>query len=315
MNMLGGIAVILGIIVVAGLIAYLGDRVGHQVGRKRLSLFGLRPRYTSTIVAVATGMMIALVVTLTALLASNYARAAFFHLSDINNRINELQSQADQLQRLARQGDVVVNRGDLLYDPFLKLEPTEAKAERLRSLSAFFDAVVKNVNKTLVPRGLKAFRGRAADPATQKKLEAFLADERVQALLAQGPILLIATADQNLFANDPIHFQFLPYADKRVFRKGQVTASVDVDGGSSPNSIRIAFTQVLGKTGDLAVKNGMPIYYSRPVPFLGADAVQKMVDEIRRGRGRYRVVATAMQDIVPSTGGIPLGIAVVRAGP
>jgi len=315
MNILGGVAVIFGITLIAGVIAYLGDRVGHQVGRKRLTLFGLRPRYTSTIVAVGTGMMIALAVTLTALLASNYARAAFFHLSEINTRINSLQAQADQVERLARQGDVVVNRGDLLYDPFLKVEPGQSREERLRNLSAFFDAVVKDVNKTLVPRGLKAFPGRANDPETQKKLALFLADERVQALLAQGPILLIATADQNLFANDPIHFQFLPYADKRVFRRGQTTGEVDVDGGSSVNAIRIAFTQVLARTGDLAVRNGMPVYYSRPVPFLGADAVQKIVDQVRRGRGRFRLVATAVQDIVPSTGGIPIAISVQHPAP
>ena len=52
------------VMAIAGGVAYVGDRVGHQVGRKRLTLFGIRPRYTSTIIAIATGMIIALVVTL-----------------------------------------------------------------------------------------------------------------------------------------------------------------------------------------------------------------------------------------------------------
>ena len=77
---MGGLLVVIIIIVMAGAIAYVGDRVGHQVGRKRLTLFGLRPKYTSTIVAVGTGMLIALIVTLGALAASSYVRTAFFRL-------------------------------------------------------------------------------------------------------------------------------------------------------------------------------------------------------------------------------------------
>ncbi|HMD02671.1 MAG TPA: DUF3084 domain-containing protein, partial [Candidatus Baltobacteraceae bacterium] len=60
MGAFGGSALILAIVLIAGSIAYVGDRVGHYVGRRRLSLFGLRPKYTSTIVAVGTGMVIAL---------------------------------------------------------------------------------------------------------------------------------------------------------------------------------------------------------------------------------------------------------------
>ena len=44
MGTVGGIAIVIGLTLIAGLIAYIGDRVGHQVGRKRLTLFGLRPK-------------------------------------------------------------------------------------------------------------------------------------------------------------------------------------------------------------------------------------------------------------------------------
>src|SRR5271155_5274155 len=103
MGVLGGIVLIIIIVMVAGLIAYIGDRVGHQVGRKRLTLFGLRPKYTSTIVAVGTGMLIAFVVTLVALFASNLVRTAFFRLGSVQARINELQSQALAMEKELQQ--------------------------------------------------------------------------------------------------------------------------------------------------------------------------------------------------------------------
>ena len=78
------------VMLIAGGVAYVGDRVGHQVGRRRLSLFGIRPRYTSTIIAIGTGMVIALVVTLVAIFASQQVKTAFFKLNSINQQITEL---------------------------------------------------------------------------------------------------------------------------------------------------------------------------------------------------------------------------------
>lgn len=49
------------ILALSGAIAYAGDRIGSFVGRKRLSLFGLRPRTTAIIVAVLSGMVITLI--------------------------------------------------------------------------------------------------------------------------------------------------------------------------------------------------------------------------------------------------------------
>ena len=41
-----GVLLIVVVIGLSGLIAYLGDRIGMKVGKRRISLFGLRPKYT-----------------------------------------------------------------------------------------------------------------------------------------------------------------------------------------------------------------------------------------------------------------------------
>ena len=91
------------VMVVAGTVAYVGDRVGHQVGRRRLSLFGIRPRYTSTIVAIATGVLIGLVVSLGAIFASQQVKTAFFKMNSINEQITELHRARLALCGAARQ--------------------------------------------------------------------------------------------------------------------------------------------------------------------------------------------------------------------
>ncbi|MBQ7630297.1 MAG: DUF3084 domain-containing protein, partial [Selenomonadaceae bacterium] len=44
-----GIYLIIVMIITGGAIAFIGDKLGTKIGKKRLSIFGLRPRHTSMI--------------------------------------------------------------------------------------------------------------------------------------------------------------------------------------------------------------------------------------------------------------------------
>lgn len=69
---------ILIIVAVSGLIAYIGDLVGRKMGRKRLSLLGLRPRHTAIVISVCVGMLIAALTLTTTFATSKRIRDAFF---------------------------------------------------------------------------------------------------------------------------------------------------------------------------------------------------------------------------------------------
>jgi len=111
-DVLTGIGFIVLIAALAGGIAYVGDRVGHQVGRKRLTLFGIRPRYTSTIVAIGTGVIIALIVTIGAIFASNEVKLAFFQMRTISDQIAQLKAQAAEANRKINDTQVVLPLGE-----------------------------------------------------------------------------------------------------------------------------------------------------------------------------------------------------------
>lgn len=53
------LALILAVLLLGGMIAALGDRLGTKVGKARLRLFNLRPRQTAVVVTVITGTLIA----------------------------------------------------------------------------------------------------------------------------------------------------------------------------------------------------------------------------------------------------------------
>ena len=53
-----GVLLIIVLVITGGCIAFIGDRLGSKIGKKRLSLFGLRPRHTSILVTILTGVTI-----------------------------------------------------------------------------------------------------------------------------------------------------------------------------------------------------------------------------------------------------------------
>lgn len=82
-----GFLIILIIVIFGGTVALLGDRVGMKVGKKRLSIFGLRPKYTSMIITVFTGFFIAGLTMLVLTWMSEYVRIALFELGNIRQEL------------------------------------------------------------------------------------------------------------------------------------------------------------------------------------------------------------------------------------
>ena len=54
----GYVLIVLAAVVLGGVIATVGDRLGSRVGKARLRLFNLRPRQTATVITIVTGGLI-----------------------------------------------------------------------------------------------------------------------------------------------------------------------------------------------------------------------------------------------------------------
>lgn len=98
-----GIIFILLMMALGGFAAYQGDRVGMAVGRKRLTIFGLRPKYTSRIITVLTGIIIVTITMVSVLLISHTARQSLFGLEELQREISSLSVQVSNLQEQQRQ--------------------------------------------------------------------------------------------------------------------------------------------------------------------------------------------------------------------
>lgn len=85
-----GLRLIIILAVVGGLIAFIGDKLGSKIGKKKLSVFGLRPYYTSVLMTVITGVLIAATTIIVMAISSDSARTAMFGMERLQDELSSL---------------------------------------------------------------------------------------------------------------------------------------------------------------------------------------------------------------------------------
>ena len=121
------------LVAVSGAIAYIGDVMGRRMGKRRLSLFGLRPRHTAIVVTTITGMIIAALTLATLLGLNHQVRWAMLKGQIILKRNAELRKDNERLN---------VTQGKLT----MRLASTE---KELRDTKTDLDAQVAQARKQL----------------------------------------------------------------------------------------------------------------------------------------------------------------------
>jgi uncharacterized protein (DUF3084 family) len=107
------------LVVMSGVIAFAGDRLGTWVGRRRLTLFGARPKLTGQIVGVAAGILIMLATLGVLSLAFRNATAVLLdaqrvaaELSSANARLRAFDAEIAQVERALDEAQEALGRAD-----------------------------------------------------------------------------------------------------------------------------------------------------------------------------------------------------------
>ena len=95
---MSGISLITVLVITGGVIAFIGDRLGTKIGKKRLSIFGLRPRHTSIIITIFTGIVITTLTFGVMAAASDNVRTALFGMEKLNRTMQETKNNLENTQ-------------------------------------------------------------------------------------------------------------------------------------------------------------------------------------------------------------------------
>lgn len=149
-----GIRLIIIMAIVGGFIAYLADKLGSKIGKKKMSVFGLRPKHTALLLTVASGVMISILSVLTVSISSESARTALFGMEKLQEELRSLNKEKDTARQSldeAKKNVLAQNEIIELLDKDIK-KSTEAKQAmefQLKDIQGKYDLArqeVKNLD-------------------------------------------------------------------------------------------------------------------------------------------------------------------------
>jgi len=215
--MLHGVLTVLAIVIIAGAIAYIGDRVGHQVGRRRMTLFGLRPKYTSTIFAVAFGMLIALLVVGIVSAFSYDARLALFSISKLNAQIDSMTRERDRLTQIMQEDPIVFRFREALTQPVI-IRSTEAQTRIEKELQILFVDVAKQY------RAVQGVRPYPEQPLTSTARAKIAELAKLIKSFAPASAVVAPVAGENIFRGGAMNISLEVFKDALIYRRGEIIA-------------------------------------------------------------------------------------------
>lgn len=143
-----GIAMFLVLMIMGGIIAFLGDKIGSKVGKKRLSLFGLRPKYTSIIVTIISGILISFLTIAALAVVNENVRVALFGLSRLQEKMANLNQEIEVKNKELEEGKQQLKERNKEYKYMtLRSENISKELERVESQRAYAETELSVVQK------------------------------------------------------------------------------------------------------------------------------------------------------------------------
>jgi len=113
------------VIIISGLIAFVGDWVGLKIGKKRVTIFGLRPHSTAIFITIISGILIAIITVTILAISSNDVRTALFGMEELKEKLSYLSREVE-----LRSTQLSTTKEDL-KEKITQLQEMEGKYQKL----------------------------------------------------------------------------------------------------------------------------------------------------------------------------------------
>jgi uncharacterized protein (DUF3084 family) len=284
------------LIALSGGIALVGNAVGRSIGRRRLSLFGLRPRYTAQLVTVVTGMLITLLTLAVMLLISVQARVALFRLNAVleeTRRLEEeIRSQEGRFKELA-QGDIAyLNNQEVVRDVIDGRQPPEAIRQRVSAVVGRAAGLARENGSGQDSRGDTIV---LTPPKATWEAIAHLIE------LRHADTVLRLVAAQNTLRGEPLPVFVRLFDNRLIYSAGAVLVEGVVDGHQPRAAIANELFRLADQSASVARGQVLPPPFTLvtvvPVAQIAIDDHRAAILKVQRAGKQVPVRVVAARDI------------------
>jgi uncharacterized protein (DUF3084 family) len=140
------------VIIISGLIAFVGDWVGLKIGKKRVTIFGLRPHLTAIFITIISGILIAIITVTILTISSNDVRTALFGMEELKEKFSYLSREVElrNMQLSSTKEDLKEKTTQLqeMEEKYQKLsEDIKNKTDQLEELSTIRERLIEEKDK------------------------------------------------------------------------------------------------------------------------------------------------------------------------
>ena len=140
------------VLIISGLIAFVGDWVGLKIGKKRVTIFGLRPHSTAIFITIISGILIAIITVTILAISSNDVRTALFGMEELKEKLSYLSREVElrNMQLSSTKEDLKEKTTQLqeMEEKYQKLsEDIKNKASQLEELLIIREGLIEEKDK------------------------------------------------------------------------------------------------------------------------------------------------------------------------
>lgn len=253
------------LIVVSAIVAYVADYLGKRLGRRRVSLLGIRPRTTAVMIATGSGVVITMLTMGALAVASHDVRDALFRIQKIYSERDAAIAQRDAAVREEHQARSALEaaRRELSAAEQSRTDAIAAQQTALRQRDVARTDLEKTRADLLMQRRrleeqrkalVQALHQSQILESQRRKLEADLAQLDQQLKKVSGDL---AEVDRELGIRNVVLGITDPAAPGRtIVEAGQQLARVTLQADSSDTEVQDAVGQLLEATEREATRRG-----------------------------------------------------------
>lgn len=278
----------------------LGNQLGRKIGRRKMSVFGMRPRHTSIFITTLTGIFIAL---LTLSLAALFSRDVRDVITGSQERIRAYQQREQDLRDQLRELEVEVQKGTIVwhYGERIALgtvpagSDAQGVARNMKDMliTANLLSVIKNNRIAVTRREEPLEPGRVLVEYEPADLEKW-----VQDLSNSGETVgLWLVVGKNCLYRDSVPVSVEAFPVEKVFEEGHVVAELEVE----PGEFLVNWYEFLDRLRSSALRQGMIEMNDSLGGGVTTDQLREIGRQVSSRPGACRLVAVANRDLYQSS--------------
>ncbi len=286
--------------ILAGGIAMLGNQLGRKIGRKKMTVFGMRPRHTSIFITTITGSLIAILTLGLAMIGSQDVRDL---ITGSQERVLKLRQRETQLLARVQELAEEVRRGTIIwnYEERIALNTIPAGADE-RAVKSIIGVMLRQANDLSITKNNRIAVRQGEKPFGLDTVLVKYSQEDWRQWVAEytnldRPVGLWIVVTENCLWQDQVPVTVKSFPVAVIFQKGETVYSTEI----LPSEVLLDWHVFLEELKAVALRKGMIEINDS----LGGEITGETLREISRTvdqyDGRIKLQAVANRDLYQSS--------------